>query len=187
MPVTTDETIFKAAAAAFLDRPYAEFCHEAVAERVGVDAEELRRRWPDKACLIVDVICDAAGPMIERPGGGQSLRSELITVTAAVTELFWRHGELMLTTLQRMREHPDLDRAFRERYLLPRLECARRVFGTAVLRQQIRPGADMQLVLSLVPAVMTYRSLLRDPAPDPRMAEHLVDALLLPLLLSDKS
>lgn len=53
--------------------------------------------------------------------------------------------------------------------------------GDAGLRAELLFVAT-RLVLSLVPALLTYRVLLRDPAPDEQLAERLVDAVLLPLL-----
>ncbi len=56
-----------------------------------------------------------------------------------------------------------------------------------MLREQLRPDADPRLILSLVPALMTYRTLVHDPVPDPGAAERLVDLIMLPLLLREPS
>jgi AcrR family transcriptional regulator len=174
-------SIHSAAITVFLARPYAEFTVEAVAEEAGVDPAALAPRRA--AELIIDALLDVAGPTIADPGTADSLRTELLAIANGITRLYTEHSELMLAVLYRLRDNPDLDRAFRERYLLPRLTCARKVFGTAVLRAQLRPDADMGLILSLAPALLGYRAMIRDPGPDERFAERFVDSVLLPLLM----
>ena len=84
--------------------------------------------------------------------------------------------------MARLPASPALDRAFRQRFVYPRVECVRHVFGRAVLRGELRPGADPLLVFSLVPALLSYRTMLRDPGPDPSLTDLLLDTILLPLL-----
>jgi hypothetical protein len=56
-----------------------------------------------------------------------------------------------------------------------------------MLRGDLRPEVDPRMMLRLVPALMTYRVLLRDPIPDAQLAELLVDTVLLPLLVRNDS
>jgi len=178
-------SIYEAAIAVFMQRSFRDFGHAEVAERAGVDITMVMRRWPNKAELLIDALAGAAGPLPVYHG--ESLRDGLLDVVTKLADLYATHGDLMAAVLYQLREHPDLDQAFRERYLLPRLACARKLFGTAVLREQLRPDADPRLILSLVPALMTYRTLVHDPVPDPGAAERLVDLIMLPLLLREPS
>jgi hypothetical protein len=57
------------------------------------------------------------------------------------------------------------------------------VHARAMVRGDLRPEVDPRLMLRLVPALMTYRVLPRDPLPDAQPAELLVDTVLMPLLV----
>ncbi|SEF54301.1 regulatory protein, tetR family [Thermomonospora echinospora] len=183
MPATGPRTdaLLAAALAVLAERPYQEFGYAAVAERAGIEVEQLRHRWAHPAELAVEALVEALGPPGSEPSDA-GLRAELLTVTTRLAHEFAVYGQALVGLLAALRHHPELDRAFRERFLLPRTECARRALGRATLRGEIRPEADPRLVLSLVPALFTFRVLLRDPTPDERLAERLVDAVLMPLL-----
>lgn len=155
--------------------------HEEVAALAQVDGDALRRRWPDPAELLVEALA-ALLPVPEDPGH-LGLRAELRVIIEHLAREYAEHGEILIPIMSRLPADPDLDRAFRRHIVYPRVECVRKVLGRAVLRGELRPDADPLLVFSLVPALLSYRTMLRDPAPDPSVADHLLDTVLLPLLL----
>jgi AcrR family transcriptional regulator len=176
----TDE-IFEAVLGILAERSYQELDHSAVSERTGVDPELLRCRWPNRAELAVDALVGVLGEVSPEPAD-EGLRAELLKVAERMAGEYAAHGDVLVGMMTELRRDPDLDQAFRERFLLPRLDCARKVFGRAMLRGELRPEADPRLVLSIVPALLAYRVMLRDPAPDDKLAERVVDAVLMPLL-----
>ncbi|MEO5876732.1 MAG: TetR-like C-terminal domain-containing protein [Streptosporangiaceae bacterium] len=176
------EAVHEAVLSVFAERTYRGLTHMEVAARSGTDAGALLLRWPELADLLVDALIMAVFPSPEDPGD-RGLRSELIEITDQIAREFSVHGEVLVAVLSQLQANPELDRAFRERFLRPRVECAKKVFGRAMLRGELRPGADPHLVFSVVPSLLAYRTMVRDPAPDPSIAEHLVDTLMLPLLL----
>ncbi|MEO3783563.1 TetR-like C-terminal domain-containing protein [Actinocorallia sp. B10E7] len=155
--------------------------HEEIAALADVDGEALRRRWPGLDELLVEALASLL-PAPEDPGD-LGLRAELRLLIEHLAREYAEHGELLVRVMARLSASPDLDRAFRQRILYPRVECVRRIFGRAVLRGELRPDADPRLIFSLVPSLLSYRTMLRDPAPDPSLADRLLDAVLLPLLL----
>ncbi|WP_157963685.1 TetR-like C-terminal domain-containing protein [Actinocorallia populi] len=156
--------------------------HEEVAALADVDCAALRRRWPLLDELLVEALA-ALLPPPEDPGDLGGLRAELRPLVVHLAREYSEHGELLVRTTARLPASPALDRAFRQRFLYPRVECVRHIFGRAVLRGELRPDADPRLVFSLVPALLSYRTMLRDPAPEPSLADRLLDTVLLPLLL----
>jgi hypothetical protein len=181
-----NEDVFETTLALLAERPYSEFTHQEVGERAEVDLRLVLERWPRPADLIVDALVDAIGPIPDNPPG-ESLRAELVQVATWMAREFATHGDSLVRIMSQLRDHPELDQAFRERFMTPRLECTRKVLGRAMLRGDLRPEVDSRLILRLVPALMTYRVLLRDPMPDAQLAELLVDTVLLPLLARNGS
>ncbi|GAB3672305.1 TetR/AcrR family transcriptional regulator [Actinocorallia lasiicapitis] len=174
--------IYAAALGAFREQRFPGLTHGAVADLGRVDEEELRRRWPRPAELLVEALVDGVLTNPDDPGD-KGLRAELLEVTVHMATEFALHGDLLVALMSRLPHDEELNQVFRERVVLPRTEVAKKIFGRAMLRGELRPDADPRLVFSIVPALMTYRAMLRDPAPDPAVAEHLVDALILPRLL----
>jgi hypothetical protein len=156
--------------------------HEEIAALADVDGEALRRRWPVTDELLVEALASLLPPP-EDPGDLGGLRAELRPLVVHLAREYSEHGEILVQVMARLPSSPDLDRAFRRLILYPRVECMRHIFGRAVLRGELRPGADPRLVFSLVPSLLAYRTMLRDPAPDPSLADRLLDTVLLPLLI----
>ncbi|GAA3240543.1 TetR-like C-terminal domain-containing protein [Actinocorallia longicatena] len=174
--------IYAAALRVFRDQAFPRFTHEHVAELSGAREDELRCRWPRPADLLVDALAHGILVNPEDPGD-RGLRLELLEVTIHMATEFALHGDLLVALMSRLPLDEELNQVFRERIVLPRTEIARKIFGRAMLRGEMRPDADPRLVFSVLPALMTYRAMIRDPAPDPAVAEHLVDTLILPHLL----
>jgi hypothetical protein len=177
------DDVFETALALLSTRPFGELTHQEVAERTEVDVRLLLERWPRPADLIVDALLDEVGPMPDEPPDEGSLRVELLFLATWVAREFAMHGDRLVRVMSQLRDHPELDQAFRERFLRPRIELSRKVFGRAMLRGDLRPEVDPHLILNLVPALMTSRVMLRDPTPDTQLAELLVDTILLPLMV----
>jgi hypothetical protein len=175
--------VYEAVLGIFRQRAFLGLTHMEVAARSGTDPGALLLRWPEIADLLIEAMVETLFPVPEDPGD-LGLRRELIEIIDRLVREFSLNGDVLVAIMSQLQHNPELDRAFRERFLLPRLECTKKIFGRAMLRGELRPGADPRLVFSLVPALMAYRAMLRDPAPDPSIAEHLVDTLMLPLLLN---
>jgi AcrR family transcriptional regulator len=175
--------IYEAVLSTFKERTFQGLTHLEVAARSGTDPGTLLLRWPEIADLLIDALVELLFPLPPDPGD-RGLRCELIDAIDRLVREFSLNGDVLVAVMSQLQSNPELDRAFRERFLLPRLACAKKIFGRAMLRGELRPGADPRLIFSLVPALMSYRAMVRDPAPDPSIAEHLVDTLMLPLLLN---
>lgn len=174
--------VYAAALGVFRERSFADLDHAAVAGQSATEPRALARRWPRPADLLVDALVEEILPPPRDPGD-RGLRTELIELTSVLAGEYARHGDLIVALLARLPHDPELNDVFRARILLPRLDCARKIFSRSILRAELRPDADPNLIFSVVPAIMTYRTMVGDPAPDRAFAEHVVDTVLLPLLL----
>jgi hypothetical protein len=174
--------IYAAALGVFRAQSFPVFTHGPVAELSRTDEDDLRRRWPRPAELLVEALVHGILSTPDDPGD-RGLRAELLEVTVHMATEFALHGDLLVALMSRLPLDRELNQVFRERIVLPRTEIAKKIFGRAMLRGELRPDADHRLVFSIIPALMTYRAMLRDPGPDPAVAEHLLDTLILPMLL----
>lgn len=158
-----------------------EIGHEPVAERAGVSLPALRLRWPDPAELLMEALVAGCFPTPPDPGG-RGLREELLDFISRLLSEQTLHRDLVTALAARLPVDPALNRAYRRQVILPRNEVAARILGRAVLRGEVDPEVDRDLVFSAVPAYLGYRGVLLDPVTDPGAAERLTDGLVLPLL-----
>ncbi|MCD0450734.1 TetR/AcrR family transcriptional regulator C-terminal ligand-binding domain-containing protein [Actinocorallia sp. API 0066] len=188
MTLTNDETSAEPAVdgriyAAVIDvfREAQDVTHETVAERAGVSLPALRLRWPAAADLAMEALVAGCFPTPPDPGD-LGLREELIVIISRLLSEQILHRDLVQALAARLPVDPELNRAYRRQVILPRNEVGRRILGRAVLRGEVDPEVDPDLVFSVVPAYLAYRTVLLDPVSDPGAAARLADALVLPLL-----
>ncbi|MDX6742986.1 TetR-like C-terminal domain-containing protein [Actinocorallia sp. A-T 12471] len=178
-PAATRGRIYAAVIEAFRADP--DLTHEAVAERAGTSLPALRLRWPAISELLLEALVEGCFPTPRDPGD-LGLRDELVTFVSSLVREQALHGDLVAALAARLPVDPDLNRAYRRLVIMPRNEVAKRILGRAVLRGEVDPDVDVDLVFSAVPAYLGYRTVLLDPISDPGAAERLTDRLLLPLL-----
>lgn len=166
----------------FREAPARELLHEEIAERSGHSPAALRLRWPATADLLMDALVEACFPTPADPGD-LGLREELVHFASHLTREHALHGDMVSALAARLPVDAALSRAHRRKVILPRNETARRILGRAVLRGEVGPQVETGLVFAIIPAYLSYRTILRDPLHDPGAAERLVDQVLLPLLL----
>jgi hypothetical protein len=83
----------------------------------------------------------------------------------------------LMTALHR---DPELQRAFQERFLAPRLGLADSVYRRAADRGEIPPGADVELLAQALPAIVVHRSFVLGIPADQEYIERVIDHIILP-------
>jgi hypothetical protein len=79
---------------------------------------------------------------------------------------------------------PDLRAAFEERLVEPHRRVLATVFERAVARGEIAPVANLDLVVSIIPALVLYRLLVQTHETDASFVESVIEGVILPLVLA---
>jgi AcrR family transcriptional regulator len=154
---------------------------DAVATAAKASKATLYRRWSTKAELVVDAISRAKGcPMPEDVDTG-SLRGDLISMSCNeggfTSEMPMSVMAGLLTALHR---DADLQKAFKERFLAPRLALTNGVFERAVHRGEIGADVDIELLSQTLPAVIIHRAFVLGIEPTEDLILRVIDHVILP-------
>src|SRR5215211_2053601 len=110
--------IYEVVLSIFKERSFRGLTHLEVAARSGTDPGALLLSWPEIADLLVDAMVGNLFPLPPDPGD-RGLRSELIDTIDRLVREFSLNGDVLVAVMSQLQSNPELDRAFRERFLLP--------------------------------------------------------------------
>ncbi|MEU4608327.1 TetR/AcrR family transcriptional regulator C-terminal ligand-binding domain-containing protein [Kribbella sp. NPDC023972] len=176
-----EEEILDATVAVLAELGYDRLTMDAVATAAKASKATLYRRWTTKADLVVDAISRAKGcPMPEDVDTG-SLRGDLISMSCGdggfTDEMPMSVIAGLLTALHR---DPELQRAFQELFLAPRIALTNRIYGRAVERGEIAPDVDVQLLSTTLPAVIIHHAYVLGVEPTDDLILRVIDNVILP-------
>lgn len=176
-----EDEILDATVAVVAELGYDRLTMDAVATAAKASKATLYRRWSTKAELVVDAISRAKGcPMPEEVDTG-SLRGDLISMSCGdggfTDEMPMSVIAGLITALHR---DADLQKAFRERFLAPRLELTRKVFERAVERGEIGADVDVDLLSTTLPAVIVHHAYVLGIEPTDELILRVIDNVILP-------
>ena len=176
-----EEEILDATVAVVAELGYDRLTMDAVATAAKASKATLYRRWTTKAELVVDAISRAKGcPMPEDVDTG-SLRGDLISMSCGdggfTDEMPMSVIAGLVTALHR---DPELQKAFQERFLAPRLDLTYRVYQRAVERGEIGPGVDIELLSTTLPAVIVHHAYVLGIPPTDDLILRVIDNVILP-------
>lgn len=149
-----------------------------IANAAGVSKTTIYRRWPSKTILVVEALRAAKLEAIPVPDTGD-VRADLIIV---VTNLY---KSLTASTLGRAipglvaekAGDPELAKAIESVYALRR-SMMTDVIARGVARGQVRPDADIPVLLDLMAAPAYYRFLITGEKLSRALAVRQVDAMM---------
>src|SRR5881397_132317 len=154
-----EEEILDATVAVVAELGYDRLTMDAVATAAKASKATLYRRWQTKADLVVDAISRAKGCPLPEDVDTGSLRGDLISMACGdggfTDELPMSVIAGLITALHR---DADLQKAFRQRFLAPRLELVSKVYDRAVRRGEIAPDVDVELLSVTLPAVIVHHA-----------------------------
>ncbi|HEY0189452.1 MAG TPA: TetR/AcrR family transcriptional regulator [Cellulomonas sp.] len=175
-----DEVILQATRELLTERGYDAMTMDAVAERAGAGKATVYRRWPSKVALTVDsLLCSKQVSIDQVPDSG-SLREDLLSVATLVTRL--KNDELMSGLLTAIREAPEVAVVFHEQFVAGRVGLMRSLLERARERGEVAPGADLDMIAEVGPAMIHYRKMVAHLPMDREFAERLIDSVVLPLV-----
>lgn len=154
---------------------------DAVALAAKASKATLYRRWSTKAELVVDAVSRAKGCPVPDAVDTGSLRGDLIAMSCSDGGLTDQLPmSVMAGLLTAMHRDADLQKAFQERFLAPRIAVVNRVYDRAVQRGEIADDVDIELLSQTLPAVIIHHAFVLGVEPDDAFVVRVIDNLILP-------
>jgi len=176
-----EDEILDATVAVVAELGYDRLTMDAVATAAKASKATLYRRWSTKADLVVDAISRAKGCPLPEDVDTGSLRGDLISMSCGdggfTDELPMSVIAGLLTALHR---DADLQKAFRERFLGPRIAVTNKVYERAVQRGEIAPDVDVALLSVTLPAVIIHHAYILGVEPTDDLILRVIDNVILP-------
>lgn len=173
--------ILTAAIEVLRDTGYDRLTFDAVAAAARASKATLYRRWPHKRDLVIDAVGLFLGCPAEQDPDTGSLRGDLLAQACAVGGLddavVVETWAALLPVIQRDDELAD---GLRERFIGPKMRAARVVFDHAQQRGEVGPGADLETLMTILPALSFHESMLSGKRPGRERIAQLVDTVVLP-------
>jgi AcrR family transcriptional regulator len=153
---------------------------DAVAARAHASKATIYRRWQGKASLVVDALHCSKGSIVEPDTG--SLEGDLAALSQGSCSQENRfNAQVMLGLITALAHDAELRDVFRERMIEPRTRVIRSIFERAVARGEVSPERNLDLLVSLFPALMIQQVLVTGELPDTDFASRVINDVILPL------
>jgi AcrR family transcriptional regulator len=150
-----------------------------VAARARASKATLYRRWSSKAQLVAEALAGCSHEEEALPDTG-TLRGDLHAFVDSRRAARATDVRLMCGVSTAMSTDPELNRALRQRFVEPKRAALRRILEAGRARGEVDDGVDLDLLTSVIPAMMTFWSVLEGCAPPADLAARVVDEVLLP-------
>jgi AcrR family transcriptional regulator len=157
---------------------YDKLTFDEVATRAHAGKASLYRRWSSKAELVADAMGALHGEELQPDTG--NLHDDLHALVELRRSVSDGDVRLMCGVSTAMSTDPELNRALRERFVEPKRAMVRRILEAARARGEIGEHIDVDLVATLIPAMMTFWSVVEGTPPPAELAERVIDELVLP-------
>jgi AcrR family transcriptional regulator len=153
---------------------------DAVAARAKASKMTIYRRWSGKAELVVDALSSLRKPG-EVPDTG-SLRGDLEALASRSDNPDVRFdAKLVLGLVSALASNPELRQVVREQFIGRGGVRLRQVFERAVARGEIPQDRNLDLLISVFPALAIHHLLISGELPDASFTAQVMDELILPL------
>ncbi|MGN6330103.1 MAG: TetR/AcrR family transcriptional regulator C-terminal ligand-binding domain-containing protein [Motilibacteraceae bacterium] len=161
---------------------------DAVAAAAHAGKATLYRRWAGKADMVADAIDHLDGSMARELPDSGSLREDLLAVACDFEGYLDDQRLAVLSGMaSAMPRDPELARAFQERFVAPRKERVAAVFARALARGEVAADVDVELVATVLPAMLVHRVLLGQGGADENFIGAVVDGVVLPACAGPRS
>ena len=151
------QAILKTAFNLVLDVGFRAVSIEAIAAKMRVGKTTIYRRWPNKAAVIMDAFTMKVGSGSLFPKADSVTERIRLQMRAMARSFRGSDGALVKALLAEAQFDPELAKAFRERWTLPRRKLARSVIGEAVRQGELRSDIDPEDAIDLLYAPIYYR------------------------------
>jgi AcrR family transcriptional regulator len=154
---------------------------DAVAAAAKASKATLYRRWATKSELVIDAIDRAKGaPQVADVDTG-TLRGDLLAMACQSGGYNDKHATAVVAgVITALHHDQEFRHAFESRFLVPKAAHARRVYERARDRGEISPEVDLDLLSSVLGAIVLHRSFVLLQPCDDQTVERIIDEIVLP-------
>lgn len=182
-----EEAILVAALALVSEVGYDKMTMDAIATRARASKATIYRKWPGKAALVVTALKRHAAPVNGASVNGApdtgDLRTDLLAALRPIRDsLSGRDASLILGLMIAARRDPELADVVHALLIETKRAALSGVVSRAIARRLLPADADCGLAAEISSAVLFSRMLITEDPIDDTFIDHLVDAVLLPLL-----
>ena len=186
MPRREDRTdaILDAALRLVAEVGYDRMTMDAVAARASASKATIYRRWPGKAELVIAALSRHRPGDAATPDTG-AVRTDLVQTLASMRDaLAHQDGGLVLGVVNAMRGNPELADIVRHQIVEAKSTLVATVVQRAVVTGELPASANHALGAEVASALVFSRLLVTGQPMDDAELTHLVEAVLLPILMS---
>ena len=179
----TREKILKAAYELLNEVGFIDLTIEGVAARASVGKPTIYRRWKSKAALAMDAFLEAVNPELAFPDTGAVKEDFREQMQKLVQVMNSPRGEVLATVIGSGQVDDELIATFRDNWLTPRREDAKRILQRGVERGELREDVDAEVAIDALYSPLFYRLLLKHAPLTEKFADELVDVVVKGLAL----
>jgi AcrR family transcriptional regulator len=151
---------------------------EAIAERANTSKVTVYRWWSHKAAVVLDAMLAEVSPIMpyrEQASPLQALGDQMKSFTRFLRS---RKAQLLVAVLAEGVLDEKVGDAFREHWVRPRRADARALLGKAVEAGELRPDADIEVVLDSLFGPLYYRALVNHIPLDLAFGERVFQSVM---------
>jgi AcrR family transcriptional regulator len=174
----TQEKILKAAYEMLNEVGFMNLTIEGVAARAEVGKPTIYRRWKTKAALAMDAFLEAVNPEIAFPDTDsviEDFRQQMYKIAKLMNS---PRGEVLASVIGCGQSNEELIAAFRDNWLTPRRNEAKKVFQRGVTRGELREGIDAEVAIDALYSPLFYRLLLKHQPLTDKFVDELIEVVM---------
>jgi AcrR family transcriptional regulator len=174
----TQEKILKAAYEMLNEVGFMDLTIEGVAARAEVGKPTIYRRWKTKAALAMDAFLEAVNPEIAFSDTGsviEDFRQQMYKIVKLMNSL---KGEVLASVIGCGQSNEELIAAFRDNWLTPRRNEAKKVFQRGIARGELRENIDVEVAIDALYSPLFYRLLLKHQPLTEKFVNELVELVM---------
>ncbi|HEY5265290.1 MAG TPA: TetR/AcrR family transcriptional regulator [Acidimicrobiales bacterium] len=184
LDASRDDALRAAALHLLGEQGYDRLTVDAIAARAGAGKATIYRRWSGKAELVCDALLCQKEALVTPDTG--SLEGDLESlVQHAMKKNGNSDSQMMIGLASALPHDAELREVFRERLVEPHIIVLTKIFDRAVERGEIPVVKNLDLVVSILPALVFHRLLFLGAAPDAEFFRNVIDGVLKPLLFAN--
>jgi AcrR family transcriptional regulator len=130
---------------------------ESIAAAAGAGKATIYRRWPNKAAVVMDAFTSKVGSGSLFPKASTPTESIRLQMQAMAKTFRGSDGAMVKALLAEAQFDPDLARAFRQRWTMPRRKMAIAVIQEAIRQGEMPSDIDPEDVIDILYGPIYYR------------------------------
>ncbi|MEL6580984.1 MAG: TetR/AcrR family transcriptional regulator C-terminal ligand-binding domain-containing protein [Cyanobacteria bacterium J06621_12] len=171
----TRKKILRAAYEMLIEVGFMDLTIEGVAARAEVGKPTIYRRWKTKSALAMDAFLEAVNPEIAFPDTGMAKEDFRIQMQKLIGLMNSSKGEVLANVIGCGQANEELMAAFRDNWLTPRREDAKRIFKRGIERGEFKEEIDVEAAIDALYSSLFYRLLLKHQPLTNKLVDQLLD------------